>query len=324
MDEWVAERAKDWRSIFHTYGEFCNAPPVNFAIEGFLQESGITLIGGVPGHGKTFIMLSMAKALLTGTPLFGHAPFAVRGGSQRVVYLCPEVGLGPFSHRLKLFKLGDYVRSGALFYRTLSSTGEVPLTDPRMLEAVKGADVFLDTAVRFMDGDENSAAEQKIFSANVFNLLKAGARTVTGAHHSPKRFESEWYMSLENVLRGSGEIGGMASTVWGIKQVDKTNNRVYLQNIKPRDFEPCQPLIIEGRPYIDESGDFKMFRLPGLAGDLEDYRPRQGGRPSQAATQSEQISELVKQGVSYRQIGNALGLSKDAVHRAARKKASRE
>jgi len=143
MNEWLAEWTKDWRSVFHTYHEFCNAPPVKFAIAGFLQEAGITLIGGVPGHGKTFIMLSMAKALLSGTPLFGHAAFEVSTPSQRVVYLCPEVGMGPFSHRLKLFGLSEYVRSGKLLFRTLSSTAEVPLTDPRMLEAVKGADLVL-------------------------------------------------------------------------------------------------------------------------------------------------------------------------------------
>jgi hypothetical protein len=43
---------QNWRGIFHTYEEFKNAPPLRFAIDGFLQEAGVTLIGGLAGHGK--------------------------------------------------------------------------------------------------------------------------------------------------------------------------------------------------------------------------------------------------------------------------------
>src|SRR4029077_16858091 len=126
--------------------------------------------------------------------------------ADRVMYLIPEAGLGPFSSRLKTFHLEEHIRDGRLFYRTLSAEGQLSLTDPRLLEAVKGADVFLDTAIRFMVGDENSAAEQKLFADNLFGLQRAGARTVTGAHHSPKSFGKENFMTLENVLRGSGDI----------------------------------------------------------------------------------------------------------------------
>jgi RecA-family ATPase len=67
-----------------------NAPPLRFAIEGFLQEAGVTLIGGLAGHGKTLLMLAMAKALLEESPLFGCELFAVQRPAQRVLYLCAE------------------------------------------------------------------------------------------------------------------------------------------------------------------------------------------------------------------------------------------
>jgi replicative DNA helicase len=60
------------RSLFHAYEELVSVPPVSFAIEGFLQEEGITLIGGLAGHGKTLCMLAMARALLEGGKLFHH------------------------------------------------------------------------------------------------------------------------------------------------------------------------------------------------------------------------------------------------------------
>ena len=82
----------------------------------------------------------------------------------------------------------DYI-GDKLFYRTLSSPEDVLITDPRILKAAEGADVFLDTAIRFMDGagNESESASMRMFSKNLFALVKAGARTVTGLHHSPQR-----------------------------------------------------------------------------------------------------------------------------------------
>lgn len=114
------------------------------------------------------------------------------------------------------------------------------LNDPLLLEAARGADVFLDTAVRFMDGDENSASDHRTFAETLFRLLAAGARTVTGAHHSPKGFENREAITLDNALRGSGDIGPMLSTAWAVRQTDFATNRIYVKNVKPRDFEPCQ------------------------------------------------------------------------------------
>ncbi len=123
--------------------------------------------------------------------------------AERVIYLIPEAGLGPFSARLKTFRLHDHITE-RLFCRTLSAPRSLVLTDPRLLDAVRGADVFLDTAIRFMAGDENSAAEQRVFADTLFALQRAGARTITGAHHSPKSFGKDTLMTLENVLRGLG------------------------------------------------------------------------------------------------------------------------
>jgi hypothetical protein len=101
--------ANNWRSLFHTWEEFENAPPLSFAIDGFLQEEGVTLIGGLAGHGKTLLMLAMAKALLEESPLFGYEPFSVPRPAQRVLYLIPESSLGPFWSRLQLFQLQEHV-----------------------------------------------------------------------------------------------------------------------------------------------------------------------------------------------------------------------
>jgi hypothetical protein len=309
--------SKDWRSIFHTEEELLNAPPLTFAIDGFLQEAGVTLIGGLAGHGKTLIMLSMVKALLEQSPLFGHELFSVSRSAGRVIYLIPESSIGPFWSRIKLFHLEEYVRQDRLLIRTLQSREQVELTDPRMLAAVQNADVFLDSVVRFTTGSENDSENIRLFSDVLFRLLHAGAKTITGCHHSPKSFETAQSMTLENILRGSGDLGAMISTCWGIRQIDPTRNRIYVENVKPRDFQPCPPFVLEGRPWLDTTGQFCMQMNPGEAGELKSYLQLKGGRPL-APDRTEQIAmaaSLRAKGDSLREIAGKMKVSKTTVTR---------
>ncbi|MGH9684404.1 MAG: AAA family ATPase [Candidatus Acidiferrales bacterium] len=290
----------DCLEVFHSYREFKNAPPITFAIKGFLQNNGATLIGGLSGHGKTFVMLSMVKALLSGRSdkkLWGY--FDVAETASRVLYLIPESAITPFKHRLKLFHLYKYLKTDRLLVHTLSK-GPVPnLSDKHILSAAKHAHVFLDTAVRFGEGNENEARDnQEGLATDIFNLLRAGARTVVGAHHSPKSFAKEDYMTLENVLRGSGDIGGMPATAWGIKQLDRDRNILHIQNIKPRDFQPCGPFQLIGGPYIDDEGNFRMHKKPGECGSLKEEQQRErnrGGAPAQARDQKARAKEFVRE-----------------------------
>jgi hypothetical protein len=304
----------NWRALFHTYEDFLNAPPLRFAIEGFAQEAGIGLIGGLVGQGKTLLMLAMVRAMLEASPLFEY--FKVLQPAARVLYLIPESSIGPFWARIKLFHLEEHVRSDRLLVRTLSSREQVALTDPRILKAAEGADVFLDTAVRFMGGSENDTESSRKFAEMLFKVLASGARTVTGAHHAPKGFESQDRMTIEGVLRGSGDIGAMLCTCWGIRQVDAATNRIYVENLKPRDFQPCEPFVIEGRPWLDSTGSFKLLEAPGTAGDLRDHLTRQGRGAPPTPDKGElvqQALEMRDKGSSLRQIAASLGISKSAV-----------
>jgi AAA domain len=268
------KKEMNWRELFHTYEEFEAAPELTFAIEGFLQNDGATLIGGLSGHGKSLIMLSMIKAQFAGagTRLWGQ--FLVKEPAERILYLIPESALTPFKYRLKLFDLYKYVApdDDRLLVRTLTKGLTPSLSDPRILAAAKGAYVYLDTAVRFStEGDENSAADnQNGLATDLFSLLGAGAKAVIGAHHSPKSFTHEKAMGLENVLRGSGDIGAMLTTAWGIKQLDAAQNIIHVQNIKARDFEAVGAFQIIGRPFISERHDFKLLKAPDDCGSLHE------------------------------------------------------
>jgi Bifunctional DNA primase/polymerase, N-terminal/AAA domain/Primase C terminal 1 (PriCT-1) len=302
--------------LFHAYEEMVNAPPLRFVIQDFLQADGATMIGGLSGHGKTLIMVAIVKALLEGSTLFDH--FKVLEPAKRVIYLIPEVPLGPFFHRLsKIFRLDEYLRDRRLLIRTLSKGPAVSLIDSRILKAAEGADVFLDTAIRFMEGDENQASDnQNGLAKHIFQLTAAGARTVVGAHHSPKNLEGQTRLTLENVLRGSGDIGAMLATCWAVRQQNPVTNRIWVQNVKPRDFTPPEPFVIEGRPHLDNTGYFLLASRPGEAGTLADNRPKPG-RPADPGKEEKQqrVLALKREGKSEREIEKETGIPRGTVHR---------
>jgi hypothetical protein len=124
-------------------------------------------------------------------------------------------------------------------------------------------------------------------------------------------------MSLENALRGTNELGAMLSTAWGTKLVDQDTTRLYIQNLKPRDFEPVSAFTIEGRPHIDLTGDFKMVDQPGMAGALKDHQPTKGLIDPGAA---KEITRLLAEGKSVREIAADVKLSKSVVGRFIRER----
>ena len=273
----VLDPAANWKELFDTREEFENAPPLSFAIENFLQRDAVTAIAGLSGHSKTLLAFSITRALLFGPGKLWDL-FPVMKRAERVVYYIPEATRGPVYHRIKLFGLEDEVGK-RLFIRTLSKGQTVPLADPRVLRAAKKAHNIVDTGIRFMDltarGADDVAAAAAL-SNDFFELQRAEAETVIALFHSPKSFRNDHEMELKNMIRGSGEFGASLATAWGIKQVDKASNIVHVQNIKPRDFEPCGPFQLIGRPYIDKTGDFALHKRPEDCGSLLDEQPNLG------------------------------------------------
>ena len=175
------EPPKDWRTDFHTYEEMDNAPDPAFLIDGWLQLDSITAIAAPVGQRKSLIALNVAHALCTGEPLFDH--FKVTQQPERVLYRCPEMGVGTFTKRLRAIGLSLYVGK-TLFCRTMSKDGELSLDDLTQ-EALAGAVVIIDTAVRYLKGDENKSEDMRAFAKSIFRPTREGA-TVLLPHHSAK------------------------------------------------------------------------------------------------------------------------------------------
>lgn len=271
---WVKGKANplkiiDWRDSFHI-GTELESGNVKLYISSILPE-GITFIGSLAGVGKTFIALSMAKALRSGRAFVGV--FAVPE-IVPVLYLVPEMGQRAFRRRLEKFGL---VADEGFRCQTISD-GVCRLDDPRLEAAIKELHpvVFLDTAVRFNPAEDENASRQNaaLLASDLFRLIKWGARSVVCLHHSPKLAAEADYMTLENVLRGTGDMGAMCDAVWGLQHDRRKNGRkvdveylkesqqqtrLYMECVKSRDFDAALAFRVHGRPYIDEKGDLVVL-----------------------------------------------------------------
>jgi Bifunctional DNA primase/polymerase, N-terminal/AAA domain/Primase C terminal 1 (PriCT-1) len=237
----AVEAKRQTIQLFHSREEAEHAPDISFAIDGFLQNEGITGLSAPPGQRKTIILLNVVRSLLTGDALFGK--FKVLERAARIIYLTPEVSLSPFVSRLRQFELMDYI-GDRFSFRTLSAQGKLPLHAPELLDAVQGAHVILDTVPRFVEGDENNAEDIRQLGENLFALLHSKARSVIGAFHMPKGAKRNDYFDLETCVRGSGDLGALLSACWGTRLQDEKDVyhcASYMECVKQRDFEACAP-----------------------------------------------------------------------------------
>ena len=306
----------EWRKFFHTISEL-DQGEMKQLVKGFLPE-GVTFLGSLSGVGKTWLALSLARALALQKPFLGVYEVTEQ---HNVLYLVPEMGSRALRSRAEKMGLPDDDR----FRCQTLKDGVLALDSPQMLAAIDELKpvIFLDTAIRFTAGvEENSSSANASGLANaVFSLLRRGAPAVVCNHHSPKAAGDADFMTLENVLRGTGDFGAMCDAVWGVQHARKAGDKDYQQEssdltrlsvrcVKPRDFEPVDPFIIQGRPHIDEVGDFRVI----MAGD---FNAQTAGNSDDTAKLT--ISRMVEENpqVSLKALMRATGRHNTTVKRLA-------
>lgn len=303
-----------WREKFHTVDELPDGE-IEFLIEHVLPK-GVCFVGALSGTGKTWFCLSMARALTTGKKFVGNyaVPHAVP-----VVYLCPEMNARAFKHRLKRFGINDN-----FYCQTISDGAPIDFTDPELATLVKAVHpvVFLDTAIRFSNVDDENSASQNArgLARAVFGLIHLGAQAVVCLHHRAKdNATQEREMTLENVLRGSGDLGAMCDVVWGL-QYDKgsSGNPQYLKDsrklvrlqvrcVKGRDFIPPDDFRIQLDPFIDEIADMVVLAENESANETDN--------------EVERLSKVIEANptASIRQIGTIADIGRNRVEKLASK-----
>jgi hypothetical protein len=293
-------------TLFRSYADLEALPELDERIVDICSDEEINAVGALPGHRKTFTLLQVAKSELTQDPLFGH--FQVKSKAEKVIYLTPESSARPFYKRLKLLGLDEFIKNGTLLIRDLQM-GPISLDDPALLSAVQGADVFLDTLVRFSDGDENESSDMRLLAEKLFALQKAGARSIWFSHHSVKASNGNSEMSLESAMRGSGDLGAMIANCYALRQIDRQKGTVFVQCVKRRDGQEVLPFIVEGL-------ELRMTKKPGEAGNIGDYVGKPGPKIDPEKQEKLQlILDLTEQGKSLEEIADRAGVSVATVKR---------
>jgi AAA domain/Toprim-like len=265
LKEEAANRPPLWRTKFHTPEELPEGE-IEMLIEGVLPK-GVNFVGALSGVGKTWWCLSQSRALTTGTKFLGN--WAVPN-PVNVLYLCPEMNAKAFKRRLQRFGI-----SKRFYCQTISDGAPLNLSDSLLMQAIRDLQpvVFLDTAIRFAGAeDENSSSQNANGLAKaIFTLIHLGAQAVVCLHHRAKETAKVEEMTLENVLRGTGDLGAMCDAVWGLQCDRGPNNsaeylkeskdllRLAVKCVKGRDFRPPEDFRVQLEPYIETIGDFAML-----------------------------------------------------------------
>jgi len=274
--------ADNWREFFRTPAEYLNLPELDFVVDQFIVEEGVTGLGGLSGHGKTLLAISLAKCIarnLTkeekksgeGKMWLGK----IETKTYPVMYIIPESGARSFARRLKAFRITQ--DTDRFLIRTMSDGYTLPLSGDAMKAAVKGRVIFLDTFRRFLEGKSEQKSEDMGALGDIIReLIKAGAVSVVFLHHSPKATRGELIMDLENVFSGSGDIGANLDSGHGLRMLDSRKVIVQVQNVKARDHEALEPFQVQARPHLDSTGDLYLLKEPGLCGDLAKEKKTKG------------------------------------------------
>jgi len=223
-------------------------------IDNFLM-GGVNFFGSLSGVGKSWVALAVAKALTTKEPLFGFYPIKE---IVPTLYLIPETDESGFKYRMGVIGM---TQNPELFrYRTITQGQTLSLTDPLTLAAIKYLHhggkyphvlVIVDTAIRFMAAgtDEKSATDNTL--SNEAEKLRSPevSADLLFLHHSPKA-SAKFDMTLENVLRGTGDFGAMADCVFGLQRDDglfdygEGPEELDIKNVKTRAPETPKPFRV--------------------------------------------------------------------------------
>lgn len=215
-------------------------PPVEWLIDDIITADGFGITYGPPASLKSFLLISWALHIASGTPWLGHK---VRQGG--VLYVAGE-GVRGMGRRIRAWMRHHKLDGIDLPFRLLPAS--VNLTDPEQLArlvrtAVAAADaegtpialVVIDTVARAIPGaDENSAQDMGRFVAAIEHIKSQVACHVHGVHHSGK--------DPDRGARGSSALLGAVDTMI---RVTREEDRVTVEVEKQKDDDEAKPIELQ-------------------------------------------------------------------------------
>jgi hypothetical protein len=176
---------------------------------------------------------------------------------------------------------------------------------------VTGAVVIIDTAVRYLKGDENSSEHMRAFAEDVFRIIRNGAVSVLLLHHSAKGTKETAELTLENAMRGSGELGAFIASCWATRLQDPASpyrSRSFVVNVKQRDFE--------SKPFEVVSGPDCRLHLVDKPGDHVTLNSKPVGAPADSDGREDEALQVIRDNPKLSQEKVALKLNEMGIRRS--------
>jgi len=206
-------------------------------IDNLLLEKSFAVLYGPPGSGKSFIALSMAKSIQTGTDFLGHK---IRNPGS-VLYVAAE-DIHGFKRRVEAWKAHHQpppTEHGIRFLGQAVILNDTATLD-RIVSAIKGSKatiVIFDTLARCTPGvEENSSKDMGKIIQMIDNIRQKTGAVVLLVHHSGK--------DTGRGARGSNALLGAVDT-----EIECSDRK--LKITKQKSSAPGEPTCFKLEPACD-------------------------------------------------------------------------
>ena len=236
-------------------------------IEKIIYSEGFCFIYGGEGVGKSFLTLSIAKAIITGEPWLGEFKVARPG---KVLFLDKENPTSIIAKRLMGMDItGDqikWLKYPEKFQLSDGKGGFSPfaLAIARTVKEENIDLIIIDSFVDLMVGTENKAEDTQAFFDALRQLFPKKA--FLPLHHENKPSQGV-FRSDSQRMRGSSNINAQTNTMFRLEAVAKSKTELTLKQTKSRDAQRLDKFMIQMVVEDNEDGSTRVtgFKYLGVA-----------------------------------------------------------
>lgn len=273
-------------------------------IDGVLAQEGVLVLGGGSKSRKSFLMIELALAIITGSSWLG---FPCKKG--RVLYINMEVEDSQFQHRVCDIALAREIDNDTLeagfdiMMRPHTGSWSMDNLTASLIAMYRRGDydlVIIDPIYMLLDGDESSSTTMNSFVQQVDAISYTLGCAIGLVHHRAKGTPK--YSNVFDRACGSGILGRFAHAAIDINRLNAPNEAMRA-DIGTRSFEWPKPVDFWYEHPVYKIDDKGILAACNIARDGCQTMNRNSGSASKIAAVEKAFRSLVDDNGEVRQAG---------------------